>query len=159
MLSREEEPAVGVWSGMATLGPQGPWLSPGLGNSPWPPQQPLEQRGCSRWDTAPGWAGRGRRGGEFEDSSANTRLGPMAVPGWGGNGLIPLLLVPELCPAQNGIILWHGAEPLAPAPSHVGVVLCSVPHPPTQQPGQGQGLRGDISHLRVWSIDPKRNQP
>lgn len=102
------------------------------GTAPGPPQQPPEHRGRSSWDTAPGWAGLavgvgGRRVGKCGDRSTSTRLGPIAVPGWGGDTLIPWVLVPELCPAQGGIILWHGAELLAPAPSHMGAVCARVP--------------------------------
>lgn len=69
----------------------------------------------------------GRRVGENGDTSACTRLGPITVPGWGGDRAIPQVLVPELCPAQGGIIPWPGAEPLAPAPSQVGAVCAPVP--------------------------------
>lgn len=89
-----------------------------MGNSPWPHKSLLSTEGTPAGIQL-GWAGHGRREGGY-----GTPL-PAPGPGWGGDSFIPRALVPELCPAQGGATLWHGSEPLAPAPPHMGAV-CAV---------------------------------
>lgn len=75
---------------------------------------------------------------------------PLPAAGWGGDGLILGVLGPELCPARAGTVLWHGAEPLAPAPCHVGAVCARVslhgdtcvPASPSRGAGTGVGAQG-----------------
>lgn len=117
---------------------------------PWTGEQPLApQETPEHWDAAPGWAGRGRgcrRVGEYGDTSASTRLGPMAVPGWGEH--MPWVLVPELCPA-----LWDhpvaGSRAPGSSPVPQGAV-CAVslhgdalcPHPLHRSQDRGGGSGG-----------------